>query len=67
MLRYQASLPKLPVPALESTCVKYLATLQPLLTKQEYTKTKFAVSSFLASPLAAELQKRLKERATAQG
>jgi carnitine O-acetyltransferase len=41
--------------------------LQPLLTKQEYTKTKFAVSSFLASPLAAELQKRLKERATAPG
>jgi carnitine O-acetyltransferase len=67
MLRYQASLPKLPVPALESTCAEYLETVQPLLTKEEYTKTKLAVSSFLASPLAPELQQRLKERAAAPG
>ncbi|KDR82388.1 hypothetical protein GALMADRAFT_237669 [Galerina marginata CBS 339.88] len=63
MLRYQASLPKLPVPTLESTCAKYLETVQPLLTPDTYSKTKSAVSSFLASPLAAELQKRLKDRA----
>ncbi|PPQ86322.1 hypothetical protein CVT25_005622 [Psilocybe cyanescens] len=65
MLRYQASLPRLPVPTLESTCAKYLETAQPLLTKEEYTKTKSAVSSFLSSPLASELQKRLKDRAAA--
>ncbi|KAF9523928.1 acyltransferase ChoActase/COT/CPT [Crepidotus variabilis] len=65
MLRYQASLPKLPVPTLESTCAKYLETVQPLLTSEEYSKTKTAVSSFLTSPLAAELQKRLKDKADA--
>jgi carnitine O-acetyltransferase len=63
MLRYQASLPKLPVPTLESTCAKYLETVQPLLTPDEFAKTQSSVSSFLASPLAAELQSRLKDRA----
>ena len=63
MLRYQASLPKLPVPTLESTCAKYLETVQPLLTPDDYAKTQSSVASFLASPLAAELQSRLKDRA----
>jgi len=63
MLRYQASLPKLPVPSLESTCAKYLESVQPLVTPTEYSKTQTAVSDFLSSPLAAELQKRLKDRA----
>ena len=63
MLRYQASLPRLPVPTLESTCAKYLESVQPLLTPEDYTKTQSSVSSFLASPLAAELQSRLKDRA----
>lgn len=65
MLRYQASLPRLPVPPLESTCAKYLETVQPLLTPEEYSKTTQAVASFLSSPLAAELQQRLKDRAAA--
>jgi carnitine O-acetyltransferase len=63
MLRYQASLPKLPVPTLESTCAKYLETVQPLLTPDAYAKTQSSVSFFLASPLALELQSRLKDRA----
>ena len=63
MLRYQASIPKLPVPSLESTCAKYLESVQPLVTPSEFSKTQTAVSEFLSSPLAAELQKRLKERA----
>ena len=63
MLRYQASLPKLPVPTLESTCAKYLETVQPLLTPNDYARTQSSVASFLASPLAAELQYRLKDRA----
>ena len=65
MLRYQASLPKLPVPTLESTCAKYLESVQPLLTPAEFSKTQTSVSSFLSSPLAAELQLRLKDRAAA--
>jgi carnitine O-acetyltransferase len=63
MLRYQASLPKLPVPTLESTCAKYLETVQPLLTPDDYAKTQSVVSSFLASPLSAVLQSRLEHRA----
>jgi len=63
MLRYQASIPKLPVPSLESTCAKYLESVHPLVTPAEYSKTQTAVSEFLSSRLAAELQKRLKERA----
>ncbi|KAF8158531.1 acyltransferase ChoActase/COT/CPT [Crassisporium funariophilum] len=63
MLRYQASLPRLPVPTLESTCAKYLETVQPLLAPAAFAKTRSAVSSFLSSPLAAELQHRLKDRA----
>ncbi|KAJ3506916.1 hypothetical protein NLJ89_g6599 [Agrocybe chaxingu] len=63
MLRYQASLPRLPVPTLESTCAKYLETVHPHLTPDAFSKTKDAVSSFLSSPLAAELQQRLKDRA----
>ena len=63
MFRYQASLPKLPVPTLESTCAKYLETVQPLLTPNDYARTKSSVASFLTSPHAAELQSRLKDRA----
>ena len=63
MLRYQASLPKLPVPTLESTCAKYLETVQPLLSPADYAKTQSSVASFLTSPLAVELQSRHKDRA----
>ncbi|KAF9479937.1 acyltransferase ChoActase/COT/CPT [Pholiota conissans] len=65
MLRYQASLPRLPVPNLESTCAKYLETVQPLLTPAAFAKTQSSVKSFLQSPLAAELQSRLNNRAAA--
>ncbi|KAF8192191.1 hypothetical protein BJ912DRAFT_1021947 [Pholiota molesta] len=65
MLRYQASLPRLPVPTLESTCAKYLETVEPLLTPSAFAKTQASVTSFLQSPLAAELQTRLKNRAAA--
>ena len=63
MLRYQASLPTLPVPTLESTCAKYLETVQPLLTPDAYAQTQSSVASFLSSPIAVELQSRLKDRA----
>ncbi|KAF7314466.1 Carnitine acetyl transferase [Mycena kentingensis (nom. inval.)] len=67
MLRYQASLPKLPVPALESTAQKYLDSAKPHLTPAEFSQTEAAVKSFLSSPLAAELQKRLQARAAEPG
>ncbi|TFK39028.1 acyltransferase ChoActase/COT/CPT [Crucibulum laeve] len=67
MLRYQSSLPRLPVPTLASTCAKYLETVQPLLSPAQFSKTQASVSSFLSSPLASELQKRLESRAAEPG
>lgn len=63
MLRYQASLPRLPIPDLASTCSKYLDTVEPLVTPDAFARTRASVSEFLASPLAAELQRRLQDRA----
>lgn len=63
MLRYQSALPALPVPTLSSTMSKYLSTVQPLLTPEQFAHTQRATADFLSSPLAAELQNRLHERA----
>jgi len=63
MLRFQASLPRLPVPTLSSTASKYLETVRPHLTSPEFSSTQAAVKEFLESGQAAELQKRLEARA----
>lgn len=63
MLRFEASLPRLPVPPLTSTTAKYLETVKPHLTSSEYSATQTAVKNFLASEQAQVLQKRLQERA----
>ena len=67
MLRYQASLPRLPVPPLYSTLYKYLETIRPHLTTTEYARSEAVVREFGASPRAAELQKRLEARAAEPG
>lgn len=67
MLRYEASLPTLPVPTLQSTCAKYLETVQPLVTPDAFAHTRRAIDKFLASPQSAELQKRLQARAAQPG
>ncbi|KAH9898794.1 choline/Carnitine O-acyltransferase [Xylariomycetidae sp. FL2044] len=43
----QDSLPKLPIPDLESTCNKYLTTLKPLQGPREHAETREAVQDFL--------------------
>ncbi|KAK7469358.1 Carnitine O-acetyltransferase mitochondrial, variant 2 [Stygiomarasmius scandens] len=63
MLRFQASLPRLPVPSLSSTAKKYLETVRPHVSDAAYAETESAVNEFVASPQAAELQKRLEARA----
>ena len=63
MLRYQASLPRLPVPTLSSTAAKYLETVRPHVTDDAFKRTQAALSDFIASPLSAELQKRIEARA----
>ena len=67
MLRYQASVPHLPVPPLSSTLSKYLETIRPHLTTAEYARSEAVVRDFGASPRGVELQKRLEARAAEPG
>ncbi|RDX49945.1 acyltransferase ChoActase/COT/CPT [Lentinus brumalis] len=67
MLRYEASLPKLPVPPLSSTAAKYLETVEPHVTKEQFAKTQAAVHKFLNSEQAKVLQERLQARAAQPG
>jgi carnitine O-acetyltransferase len=62
MLRYQASLPHLPVPSLASTLSKYLDTIRPHLTSAEYARSESTVRAFGASAQGQELQRRLEAR-----
>jgi carnitine O-acetyltransferase len=62
MLRYQASLPHLPVPPLASTLSKYLDTIRPHLTPAEYACSESTVRAFGASAQAQELQRWLEAR-----
>jgi len=63
MLRFEKSLPNLPVPSISSTATKYLETVQPHLTDAEYAETRKAVDEFVSSSHVAELQRRLQSRA----
>jgi carnitine O-acetyltransferase len=67
MLRYQASLPHLPVPPLASTLSKYLESLRPHLSPAEYARSESIVRAFGASEQARELQRRLEARASDEG
>ena len=66
MLRYQASLPHLPVPPLASTLSKYLDTIRPHLTPADYARSESMVRAFGASAQAQELQRRLEARRTVE-
>ncbi|XP_077987030.1 carnitine O-acetyltransferase-like [Glandiceps talaboti] len=46
LLSYQSTLPKLPLPPLQQTLHKYLVTLRPLLSEDEYQHTKKIVDKF---------------------
>ncbi|CCM04923.1 uncharacterized protein FIBRA_07120 [Fibroporia radiculosa] len=63
MLRFEASLPRLPIPPLSSTAAKYLESVQPHLTPAQFSATQSAVKAFLDSELSNVLQARLEERA----
>lgn len=60
----KAVLPRLPVPALEDTLEKYLKTVKPLVTDEEFAVTEEIVKKFSApDAIGATLQKKLLERA----
>lgn len=48
MLRFQDSLPRLPVPTLEETATRYLKSLKPLLSSAELEASTKAVEEFIA-------------------
>nr|XP_011435097.2 carnitine O-acetyltransferase isoform X2 [Crassostrea gigas] len=62
MFSVQDSLPKLPVPALDQTLQKYLRSVRPLLTDEEYAKTQKIVEDFNRDP-GPKLQTLLEKRA----
>ena len=62
-LRFEALLPRLPVPTLSSTGAKYLETVRPHLTPAEFERTQNVVKYFVQSDLGNKLQERLQARA----
>ena len=64
MLKYQSSLPKLPVPPLQQSLQKYLKAVRPLVNDEEFEKTSMAVREFgKKDGIGIKLQKALEERA----
>lgn len=61
MLRFEDSLPRLPVPTLAETCQRYLKSIHPLLTPEEYAASEKSVGKF--EQQASSLQDRLVEHA----
>ncbi|KAI1336288.1 acyltransferase ChoActase/COT/CPT [Xylariaceae sp. FL0016] len=60
MLRFQESLPRLPVPTLEETSARYIKSLHPLLSPVEYAASKKAVEEFVKpGGVGQKLQEKL--------
>lgn len=63
MLRFEESLPKLPVPTLEETAARYLKSVHPLLTTSEFQSTTEAVKDFVKpGGIGSKLQEKLLAR-----
>ena len=63
MLRFEESLPRLPVPTLQETAERYIKSVHPLLSKSELEKTKKVVADFIRPGGPGErLQERLLAR-----
>eukprot|EP01120_Amphizonella_sp_Union-15-10_P004176 TRINITY_DN1480_c0_g1_i1.p1 TRINITY_DN1480_c0_g1~~TRINITY_DN1480_c0_g1_i1.p1 ORF type:complete len:594 (-),score=105.62 TRINITY_DN1480_c0_g1_i1:94-1875(-) len=60
--QYQSKLPPLPIPDLDKTLKKYLKSLKPLLTSDDYKNTEKIVEDFGSSEVAQRYQKILQER-----
>ena len=61
---HEESLPSLPVPKLQATCEKYLRSLMPLLTTEEYARSEAAVLKFLSDGTGDKLHGLLLEHAS---
>lgn len=64
MLKYQSSLPRLPVPPLHQSLQKYLKAIQPLVSDTEFKRTCRAVEEFgMKTGTGEKLHKALEDRA----
>ncbi|PKK47051.1 hypothetical protein CI102_7532 [Trichoderma harzianum] len=64
MLRFQDSLPRLPVPTLEETAKRYLKSLHPIISASELEKSTAAVSEFIKpGGVGSKLQQKLVAKA----
>lgn len=55
-------LPKLPVPTLDQTLEKYLLSVQPFVTAEEFERTKENCRKFINEPEVQKLQQQLIRR-----
>ena len=63
MLRFEDSLPRLPIPTLEETSKRYLKSVHPILNQSEFEATKKAVEAFVKpGSIGEKLQQRLQAR-----
>ncbi|XP_033762348.1 peroxisomal carnitine O-octanoyltransferase-like isoform X2 [Pecten maximus] len=60
--QFQSGLPSLPVPDLQNTLRKYLDSVKPHVTPEEYTRTESIVHQF-GSGVGQELQQKLQNKA----
>ncbi|XP_065216088.1 carnitine O-palmitoyltransferase 2, mitochondrial-like [Planococcus citri] len=60
-LHFQQSLPRLPIPELPKTCDRYLQSLKPILTQDEFNNTESIVKKF-QTEVGAQLHKELKDQ-----
>ncbi|KKP06565.1 carnitine O-acetyltransferase [Trichoderma harzianum] len=64
MLRFQDSLPRLPVPTLEETAKRYLKSLHPIISASELEKSTAAVTEFIKpGGVGSKLQQKLVAKA----
>jgi carnitine O-acetyltransferase len=63
MLRFEDSLPRLPVPTLEETAARYLKSVHPLISSSEFQSTTEAVKEFVKpGGIGRKLQEKLLAR-----
>lgn len=60
--QYDSSLPSLPLPDLEQTLIKYLNSIEFLLSDQEFDSTVESIKQFKAE-IGETLQKKLEDKA----